>query len=106
MPKARKSDDAITSFRLGAEYRAQLDERVAQDDTNLSDYLRRVVVEHLEPSGYDQLTDDIEGVRQEVTGLRNDLRVVLEAVLLNVAKVPKEDVKTFVRQHLKRGEGG
>jgi predicted DNA-binding protein len=102
MAHSSKSGGTGTTFRLGHEDRQELEERAAAADQTLSEYLRELVREHLEPTEMGKLLDEVEGLRIEVRMLREDMQFVLETLLINVANIPDDQVKSAVRAKLKR----
>lgn len=102
MAHSSKSGGTGTTFRLGHEDRQGLEERAAAADQTLSEYLRELVREHLEPTEMGKLLDEVEGLRIEVRMLREDMQFVLETLLINVANIPEDQVKSAVRAKLKR----
>lgn len=99
-PNARDSE--AISFRLGGALLNQL-EAQANADGNKSrgEYARKLVVSVLQDEARLQLLEESRALREEVDKLRRDLATTLELVLLNIGRVPQQQVQDFVSKNLR-----
>ncbi len=89
------------SFRLRGALLRRLEERADDAGASLGECARGLVSAELQDEHRLELERKFEVLQQEVASLRADLSTTLEAVLLNIAKVPEEDVRRFVREKLR-----
>jgi len=97
------------SARVPPRHKDAIHGRASRAGTSASEYLASVIEAHLERDpqqdlidALSDLKDELHRVRDEQTGLRNDLATVLELVLLNVANLPEQEVERVVSNVLRK----
>lgn len=101
MPR-RTTPSVKVSFRLSGPLAARLRERAAELELSPDLAAKELVVAALQESLRYELLESLRGLSTTVDGLRRDIAVSLEAVLLNVARLDEHDVRSFVSDHLRR----
>lgn len=95
------------AFRASGELLARLEERSALEGKSEGELARELTQQGLEQEsqGLEPASavhaEPIEELRQSVLGLRRDLATVMEMLLLNVAKIPEQQVRDFVSRNLR-----
>jgi len=89
------------SFRLRGALLRRLGERADDAGSSLGECARDLVAAELQDEHRLELERKFELLHQELAKLRADISTTLEAVLLNVAKAPEEQVRQFVREKLR-----
>ena len=85
--------DAATHRALQA-----LAHNAGEDSVNL--YVRRLALAELNEEYRAELLQSLERLHAMGMGIRRDFAKTLEVLLINIAKIPKEQVATFVQQSL------
>jgi hypothetical protein len=99
-PNARDSE--AISFRLGGALLNKLEEEAKADgNKSRGEYARKLVMSVLQDEARLQLLEESRGLRDDVHRLRKDLATTLELVLLNIGRVPQEQVQDFVSKNLR-----
>lgn len=78
---ARKPPE-ILSVRLGAEHRRVLDQMATRAGLDLSEYVRRVLSDHMGGSSEIVLKRELGAVQREVAKLRIDLSTAVKVLLV------------------------
>jgi hypothetical protein len=99
-PNARDSEPI--TFRLGGALLNKLEEEATADGSkSRGEYARKLVLSALQDEVRLQLLEESRGLRDDVHRLRKDLATTLELVLLNIGRVPQEQVQDFVSKNLR-----
>lgn len=86
------------SFRLSPTPARQLAREAAARDLSPGAFARRVLLDTL--AGDDRVLDELAAVRQDITELRADLRLVAVAVLADAGKATVAEAEDWVRNTL------
>lgn len=97
------------SFRLSGLALARLTEQAKASNQSLGNAARARLTAALDEEDPLRVVSEIQALRRDVAGaggsleqLRTDLALALEVILLNVTQAPKEEVRSWIEQHLRR----
>ncbi len=100
-----KESSRTISFRLSGDPLKELDAQAQRADASPGDVARDYALAALKEGSTPTNDGDaqmlMESLRDEVLTLRRDLATVMEMLLLNVAKIPEDDVREFVTKNLR-----
>ena len=80
----------------------RLEKGASQHGMSIHAYARLVLVEALEERERRRISEELQALHEEIGALRNDVATALEAVLMNVAEIDEEEVRSFVTENLRR----
>jgi len=96
----RKKPSESLSFRLSGPLLDRLQQEATALELSPDLHAKAIVVSTLQDEHRLQILEELRAAREDVRRLRADLVIVLEMILLNVARVDKDQVKAFVRDRL------
>lgn len=98
-----KRDDSKTiSFRLDVDDHRRLLKAAEGVDTSPGKYARKLVLDALDDASGVAVAAGFEEIQDGIRTLREDIATALTAVLVNAAKVKREDAERWVRETLLR----
>lgn len=98
----RKASPRPVSFRLSRPLHASLSLLAAESGKSVGGLARELVTAALQDEYRRNLDQRFEDLQRELRALRNNIATVLEGVLLNIARVPEDEVRRYVREQLRQ----
>jgi hypothetical protein len=101
----RKKPLPNINFRVEERRHVDLSKRAKEQGMSAPQYARAVVFAHLDNEQARENLEATEKILKEVTALREDMALVLEAILVNLtSKQSKGDIRKWIDEHLRREE--
>jgi hypothetical protein len=100
---------ATVSFRLDPETKEILKRSAKAAGMQLGCFVEQIVLEKLDGSELERMSDDLDAMRREIEELREELAVATEATLVVIGSrkpYPPETAKSWVTEHLRRRTNG
>ena len=95
-----KEESVSASTRVSPEVKRLLDAEAERRGQNVSDFLRRMIVETLSGSATDELRQEIQELRSELLKVRGDLATLAQVLLVKVAKEDPDKALAWIRKNL------
>jgi len=103
MKRVPESESDLVSFRMDAEFRQLLQQRAnanGQPRANL--FARTLVQRALTDTAGAELRQELEGLRSDLRRVREDIATAVFVLLVKSAKEDPDKAKAWVREHLSR----
>lgn len=93
------------SFRVGDDYYGPLTEGSIRTGLSVHAYARLRLTEVLDSQEQERLLDEVAQLREEVSGLRNDMTAIIKILLLNLTEESEDQINEWIDTQLGAAEG-